>query len=225
MKKKVYQVVILIGVLPFVMFILLDYLDIPSFIGLRITSLNYDLFGAVLNAFVVIVLYIITFIIVDKRQIKKDENAKQTANILLLYTYKQCKDTLALVNDQNILDTYIVPKVDFNKTDADSAVIMNLKNNPFIEHSKILDFAATGVVDSLRLSRYYQIMDLYKSYISLRITFFDIYMYAGNEHRDFQNTMSVKKNKIESLLSAEIKGLEESVGVNEKTKHTRFVED
>ena len=59
-------------------------------------------------------------------------------------------------------------------------------------------------------------MDLYKSYISLRITFFDIYMYAGNEHRDFQNMMSVKKNKIESLLSAEIKVLEESVGVNEK---------
>ena len=162
MRKKIYQVMLLVGVFPLMIFILLDYLDIPSFMGLHVTALNYDFFGAVLNAFVVIVLYFVTFIIVDKRQI---------------------------INDQKVLDTYIVPKVDFNKTDVDSLVTMNLKNNPFIEHSKILDFAATGVVDSLRLSKYYQIMDLYKSYISLRITFFDIYMYAGNEHRDFQNTM------------------------------------
>ena len=214
MKKKVYQVVILIGVLPFVMFILLDYLDIPSFMGLSITSLNYDLFGAVLNAFVVIVLYIITFIVVDKRQIKKDENAKQAASILLLYTYKQCKDTLTLVNDQKVLDTYIVPKVDFNKTDVDNLVTMNLKNMPFVEHSKILDFATTGAIDASRLERYYQIMNRYKSYISLRITFFDIFKYNGSEHIELKNTILGKKYEIESLLTREIKALEEFVSAN-----------
>ena len=57
MKKKVYQVMLLIGIFPLMIFILLDYLDIPSFMGLHVTALNYDLFGAVLNAFVVIVLY------------------------------------------------------------------------------------------------------------------------------------------------------------------------
>lgn len=85
MKKKAYQVIFLIGVIPLMMFILLDYLDIPSVIGLHVITLNYDLFGAVLNAFVVIVLYIITFILLNKRQIKKDENAKKTSNILLCY--------------------------------------------------------------------------------------------------------------------------------------------
>lgn len=215
MKKKVCQVVILIGVLPFVMFILLDYLDIPSFIGLRITSLNYDLFGAVLNVFVVIVLYFVTFIIVDKRQIVNDENAKQAASILLLYTYKQCKDTLTLVNDQKVLDTYIVPKVDFNKTDMDNLVTMNLKNMPFVEHSKILDFATTGAIDASRLERYYQIMNRYKSYISLRITFFDIYNYNGSEHIELQNTILGKKHEIESLLTREIKALEGFVSANE----------
>ena len=215
MRKKVYQVMLLAGIFPLMIFILLDYLDIPSFMGLHVTALNYDLFGAVLNAFVVIVLYFVTFIIVDKRQIINDENAKQAASILLLYTYKQCKDTLTLINNQKVLDTYIVPKVDFNKTDVDSLVTMNLKNMPFVEHSKILDFATTGAIDAPRLERYYQIMNRYKSYISLRITFFDIYNYNGSEHIELQNTILGKKYEIESLLIREIKALEEVVSEND----------
>lgn len=212
MKKKVYQVVLLIGVLPLIMYILLDYLDIPSLIGLNMTTLNYDLFGAVLNAIVVITLYVITFIIVDKRQIKKDENAKQIADILMLNTYKQCQEILKLLNDQNILENDIVPKVDFNKSDLDSPITMRLENNPFLEHIKILDFATIGVIDATRLSMYYRIMELYKSYVSLRITFFDVYKYKGEEHRNLQNLMGAKKNEIESLLSKEIECLKKTIG-------------
>ena len=74
MKRGVFHVVFLIGLLfTLLALILLDYLDIPSLIGLHVSSLHYDLLGAVINAIVVITLYIVTYTIIDKKQIKKDE--------------------------------------------------------------------------------------------------------------------------------------------------------
>ena len=173
MKKKVYSIVCMVGIIPLLTFTAIDYLNVPSLIGLQTSNINIELLGAALNAVVVVTLFVITFTVIDKRQLKKDDNAKQTANILILSAYKQCKETLGLVNDSSILENYIVPKIDFNKSDLDSPVTMNLKNGPFTEHEKILDFAASGAVDAISLSKYYKLMELYKSYVSKRITFFE----------------------------------------------------
>lgn len=67
----------------FVLFIFFDYFNIASSLGLQVKNININLFSAVLNAFVVIVLYIVTFIVVDKRQIKKDQNSELIAKILM----------------------------------------------------------------------------------------------------------------------------------------------
>ena len=108
MKKKVYTIACMVGIVPLLTLIAIDYLNVPSLIGLQTSNINIELFGAVLNAVVVVTLFVITFTVIDKRQLKKDDNARQTANILVLSSYKQCKETLGLLNDSNILENYIV---------------------------------------------------------------------------------------------------------------------
>ena len=212
MKKKVYTIACMVGIVPLLTLIAIDYLNVPSLIGLQTSNINIELFGSVLNAVVVVTLFVITFTLIDKRQLKKDDNARQTANILVLSSYKQCKETLGLLNDSNILENYIVPKIDFNKSDLDNQVTMNLKNSPFVEHKKILDFATSGAVDAISLSKYYKLMELYKSYVSKRITFFDIYKYTGSEHKQLQDIILKEKNDIELLLNNEIIRLEKEIG-------------
>ena len=70
-------------VLVFVLFIVIDYSNIASFLGFQVKNINISLFSAIFNAFVVIALYIVTFIVVDKRQIKKDQNSEIIAKILM----------------------------------------------------------------------------------------------------------------------------------------------
>ena len=49
---------------------------------------------------VVISLYIITFFLIDKRQIRKDDNAKGTADILMLSAYNQCKELSKKIKEE-----------------------------------------------------------------------------------------------------------------------------
>ena len=53
--------------------------------------INPDLFSALINALVVIGLYIITYVVIDKRQLRKDDNAKLTANVLIDVYKRQVK--------------------------------------------------------------------------------------------------------------------------------------
>ena len=84
MKKSIYAMLFKFAVLPFVLIIIVDYFNIPSIVGFKMSYINPDLFSALINALVVIGLYIITYVVIDKRQLRKDDNAKLTANVLML---------------------------------------------------------------------------------------------------------------------------------------------
>lgn len=156
---------------------------------------------------VVISLYIITFFLIDKRQIRKDDNAKGTADILMLSAYNQCKELSKIVDTQSWLERYIVPKIDFNKTDLDNRVILNLQNNPFAEHSHILLLAENGAISRGDLMKYFEIMELYKSFISLRITFYDMNDATTDKQMGFRSKIINDKNKLDKLLDIEVSKL------------------
>lgn len=115
MKKNISTQILKCLVVVFALYIVFDYFNTASFLGFHVKNINISLFSAIFNAFVVIALYIVTFIVVDKRQIKKDQNAELTAKILMQSSYKKCIDLLKIVSDQEILEKNIVPKIDFNQ--------------------------------------------------------------------------------------------------------------
>lgn len=207
MKEKNRLSLLMYLFIPIVVVIVLDYFNLPSILGFKMSNVNYTLIDTVLNVSVVISLYIITFFLIDKRQIRKDDNAKGTADILMLSAYNQCKELSKIVDTQSWLERYIVPKIDFNKTDLDNRVILNLRNNPFTEHSHILLLAENGAISRGDLMKYFEIMELYKSFISLRITFYDMNDATTDKQKEFRSKIINDKNKLDELLDSEVSKL------------------
>lgn len=207
MKKKNRLSLLMYLFIPIVVVIVLDYFNLPSILGFKMSNVNYTLIDTVLNVSVVISLYIITFFLIDKRQIRKDDNAKGTADILMLSAYNQCKELSKIVDTQSWLESYIVPKVDSNKTGLDNRVILNLQNNPFAEHSHILLLAENGAISRGDLMKYFEIMELYKSFISLRITFYDMNDATTDKQEKFRSKIINDKNKLDELLDIEVSKL------------------
>ena len=207
MKKKNRLSLLMYLFIPIVVVIVLDYFNLPSILGFKMSNVNYTLIDTVLNVSVVISLYIITFFLIDKRQIRKDDNSKGTADILMLSAYNQCKELSKIVDTQSWLESYIVPKVDSNKTGLDNRVILNLQNNPFAEHSHILLLAENGAISRGDLMKYFEIMELYKSFISLRITFYDMNDATTDKQKKFRSKIINDKNKLDELLDIEVSKL------------------
>ena len=207
MKKKNRLSLLMYLFIPTVVVIVFDYFNLPSILGFKMSNVNYTLIDTVLNVSVVISLYIITFFLIDKRQIRKDDNAKGTADILMLSAYNQCKELSKIVDTQSWLESYIVPKVDSNKTGLDNRVILNLQNNPFAEHSHILLLAENGAISRGDLMKYFEIMELYKSFISLRITFYDMNDATTDKQKKFRSKIINDKNKLDELLDIEVSKL------------------
>lgn len=204
MEKKNRLTLLIYLFIPPVVVIVLDYFNLPSILGFKMSNVNYTLIDTVLNVSVVISLYIITFFLIDKRQIRKDDNAKGTADILMLSAYNQCKELSKIVDTQSWLESYIVPKIDFNKTYLDNRVIFNLQNDPFAEHSHILLLAENGAISRGDLMKYFEIMELYKSFIFLRITFYDMNDATTDKQKEFRSKIINDKNKLDKLLDTEV---------------------
>lgn len=197
-----------IPALLFALYVILDYLNVPQILGLSSNRINMDFFDVFLNSVIVVVLYIITYYFVDRRQIQKDSNAKDTADVLLLCTYKECLDNLRMVWNPNWVREYIVPKVDGNKPMNENRIISNLQNFPFSSKSEVLELSKGGYVEKNVLINYFQIQKEYKHIISMKITFFDLTNPQTAEQQALFMDINHRSDELMALLGEEIKRLE-----------------
>lgn len=172
--KKGLKLSVLSLVAILIAYIIIDYLNLPKILGLDITNVNMDLFEILFNSFIIVLFYIITYFVIDKKQVEKENNAKRTARILMSLSYKRCEETISLFDNNEMIRRYIVPKVDFNDTNNNFPVVQALQNKSFTEYEHILQLAGSGYINDKRFERYLSFMSEYKEYISLKITFFDI---------------------------------------------------
>lgn len=173
-RNKELKMSIFFVVIAFIIYIVLDYINLLHVIGLEFSNINMDLFAVIFNSFIVILLYLITYFMIDKKNVEKEYNARRTAHILMSLSYEKCKEIICLFDDNEMIRKYIVPKVDFNKTDSDNPVTKNLHDKPFVELEYILQLAGNGYIVDKRLEKYLSFISDYKLYISNKITFFDI---------------------------------------------------
>ena len=197
-----------IPALLFALYVILDYLNVPQILGLSSNRINMDFFDVFLNSVIVVVLYIITYYFVDRRQIQKDSNAKDTADVLLLCTYKECLDNLRMVWNPNWVREYIVPKVDGNKPMNENRILSNLQNFPFSSKSEVLELSKGGYVEKNVLINYFQIQKEYKHIISMKITFFDLTNPQTAEQQALFMDINHRSDELMALLGEEIKRLE-----------------
>lgn len=216
MKKRILYKIIKFAIFPLGLIVLLDYMNVPSHLGIHTDSINYGLLGTIINSLVVIVVFIISFIAIDEKQISKDENVRDTANILLWYSYQKCNENLQIVDNQQMLEQFVIPKIDFDKPHADSRVITNLQNNPFEWDSNLLKLASDGAIDKQTLIMYLKIKGVYKNYISNRITFFDLDRVGYlPQHMELKEYIENDKKTLNSMLVMETQRLSKIIGVEE----------
>ena len=208
MSKDILRIISKFVVIPVILIMLVDYFNIPTLLGVNTRAINYSVFGTVFNASVVIALYIITYLHIDRRQIKKDHNAKMVACVLLKSSYKKCIDNIELLGKQEVLEELIIPKVDINITDNDDPVSSNLKDYPFSEYQSILDLSINGILSGADIQKYTEIMDKYRNYVSFRITFYDIEKSTNPMHEELKNSINEKRNELVNSISLEIDRLQ-----------------
>ena len=117
MKKKTLKLIIPL-IISFITYLILDYINLPTILGIKPTNINTELFVILFDTLIVIVLFVISFYYIDNRQNEKDANARDTVDVLLGKTYAECLSNLYFLDNKEVVKKYIISKIDGNKTDS-----------------------------------------------------------------------------------------------------------
>ncbi|MBR0351444.1 MAG: hypothetical protein IJH76_06485 [Clostridia bacterium] len=153
-------------------YLTLDYLNIPTLLNLRIYNINNDFLSIFINSIIVIFLYIITYLTIDKKSIEKSKNIEDIYKQILINMYNDCIETINLCCDDYILKK-IVEKVDGNTPMIENKLVNNLIKTPFESKQIILDFAKNGDISVNTLQNFLVIETDYRKYINMLILCYD----------------------------------------------------
>jgi len=163
---------ILILIICIIGYLTLDYLNIPTLLNLRIYNINNDFLSIFINSIIVIFLYIITYLTIDKKSIEKSKNIEDIYKQILINMYNDCIETINLCCDDYILKK-IVEKVDGNTPMIENKLVNNLIKTPFESKQIILDFAKNGDISVNTLQNFLVIETDYRKYINMLILCYD----------------------------------------------------
>ena len=133
---------------------------------------GFDLFSLIVNNGIVILIAIITFIYIDRRNVKRMKNQEEVAKVFLLEVYKNCKETVELFDDDSIA-RLIVKKSDFDKTITADAPVKKLENSAFENESIVFDSFKEGVLSKDIFQAYIDMKQAFQKFMFTRITLFD----------------------------------------------------
>lgn len=199
--KKITGGITISIIMVLIAYLILDYVNFPSLMGLTPDNINIDMFGIFFNTAVVIILYVISFYYIENKQNEKDANARDTVDILLKKTYQECLSNLNLLDNKEMLEKYIIPKIDGDKLDSENKVVNNLQILPFSSFDAVIDLAANGYVEKKKFDDYLDIKKEYKYLISVKITFFDLVDPQTEEQKSMYNDIHKKDTALKAKLN------------------------
>lgn len=177
---------------------LMDYLNVFYKIGISIGNVNMEFWNIFINAFVVVILYIITYLVIDKKQIKQLDNKKNVAIMLLRETFKECLSDIELM-DKEVYRTQAASKINFDDYLNNNVAFQTLADGPFQNHEMILSFAKEGILSSKQLETYLNVKKEFRLFLIMSITFFDKYELVTDKRQEVQNLIGVALQKVEVL--------------------------
>lgn len=179
--------------------VVLDYINLPSLLGFEMSNINWDFCMGIFNIIVVIVLYSITYKKLDKRTIEREKNKNEISSLLIKECYHECIEYIALLNQETI-EKYIVPKIDFNNTTNKNMIIGNLQNSPFVNENIIMDLVKDGQITKKQIDGYFKVKKKYRQYINMRIIFFDCPNLYEPLKTDLCNLINIENKKLDNQL-------------------------
>ena len=204
MTKRILGKSILI-VSVFIIYMLLDYVNFPTLMGIKIDNINMDIYCVMLDIVIVLILYLISFYYIENRQNEKDANARDMVGVLIRQTYKECRDNLKILDNREVIKEYIIPKIDGDKCASENKIVYNFQNQPFSSYETVVSLATNGFILKKDFEIYLEIKKEYQSLVNNKITFFDLinpqteeqqYMYNHIEQQD-----KILKKTLDELLA------------------------
>ncbi len=200
MEKSSILKYVLVSCIIIVIYLVIDFFNVFNFIT---KELNLDSFAILVNAIVVVFVFLITYSLVNKKTFEleqeKNNNKLNLLNILLKEIYRDCEDNLDILNNDEFLKLYIIPKVDFNK--SSDKITENLKVLPFQNEKYIIELFSSGIATNNIINEYFEIKKLYQKYINMKITFFDINENRDtNEHEELYNLLNTDRDNLQNKL-------------------------
>ena len=156
-------------------YLLIDYFNIPTAVGIDISRINIDLLGNVLNAVIIIFVFVAGYYLIDCWNIQKQKNQKAIAESLLLSIYKECLSYIEIL-DQPQIANRLVAQTDFYKNYHelnDPSPHMRYAQIPFTSEPSLLSYFQDGILDKECFETYQSIKQAFKSYVFVRVILFD----------------------------------------------------
>lgn len=176
MPKKNIKVrkTILVSSICFIIYLFLDITNCFSVWNFKLENLSDGVFSGVLNALVVVSLYIISYFVIDKRSIRKEQNAKEVVDVLIKETYKSCNEMLILLENEEMMSNHIFPKVSNDKPMFADDLINHLRTSPFSSYETIMQFCVNGIVRGDYVKEYLYVKSTYEGIVSTSIVAFGV---------------------------------------------------
>ncbi|MCI7152119.1 MAG: hypothetical protein MR952_06765 [Flavonifractor plautii] len=186
MKKHIFAILLSCAAITSAYFCL-DINNTIAGIGIPTQEINWDIASIVISNLVVIGLYLITFNLLDSRQIKMSKNQREVALLLLFKTYEQCKGSVSLFELCEVREK-AVEKCDFDKVIHEDKQMQYYLDFPFEFHEQIIEFASTGTISKKEFSDYLELREAFRKHINIRIMSFDREELPNATKRDFLET-------------------------------------
>ena len=202
MDKKTKNCILVIVILALLFNIgvcIVDYFNIFRCIGVNVENINFDLVSLVVGNSIVVVLFLITYFIVDSRSIQKDKNQLVTAYIILIGIYERCNDMVELFSKDDLRER-AAKRCDGDKYLNEDKAHMHFLNYPFENESKVYDFAGTGILSKEVFSEFVKIKQHYQKYINVSIVFYDNYSQFKPVEKEISGDLSTALAKLKQYV-------------------------
>ena len=100
-----------------------------------------------------------------------------------------------MLDEQEIVEKYLIPKIDFNS--PNNAIESNIKRKPFEYEEDIINLFSDGIIDKNFFSSYMKIKDCFENYVQWRIILFDV---EKKGRKDLELVVASKRAEILSII-------------------------
>lgn len=142
-----------------VIFLVLDYFNIPYRLGFNFNFLNLDFWSIFLGNGIVIALFITTFILFDKRNLEKDKLSTYAGTLMLKEIYGRL-NVFLIIYEKSLNAENEEDKLKMTEREIDY-----FKNEPFKSDNKIFECLENGQISKERFDAYKTIKMYYEMLI------------------------------------------------------------
>lgn len=172
-RKTPVTIIVAVTVILLISYLIIDYFNIPTALGIDISRINIGLLGNVINVVIAIFVFVSGYCLIDRWNVKKVNNQKAIAESVLHSIYKNCLLYVEYLDQPQIVKT-LIEQTDFDKRYHelnDPSPHMRYAQIPFMSEPSLLSYFQEGILDRENFDAYQNIKQAFKSYVCFRVIF------------------------------------------------------